>query len=109
MIRPEIIIQVHQGEADVVSEILAGIEEEGVLCQVVEIPDARSVAQLATEGAQMSQLEVGIGVCKKEAFLTVAGLKGDVLFQTQCAYRQLGQNAARYVKGNRFTQMVGGV
>ncbi|MGL4737035.1 MAG: glycerol dehydratase reactivase beta/small subunit family protein [Cellulosilyticaceae bacterium] len=108
MIRPEIIIQVYQGKQEIVDEVLAGIEEEGVLYHVREVLDAQSAAVLAVEGAQMSQLEVGIGINQEEVFLTVQGLQGERLLQAQCAYRQLGQNAARYVKGNSFTQMVGG-
>lgn len=108
MIRPEIIVRIYQGPQEILSEILAGIEEEGVLYQVIEDPVAQPARVLAEVSAQMSQLEVGIGIYKREVCLAIHALRGAPLLETQSAYRELGQNAARYVKGNRFTHMLGG-
>lgn len=108
MIRPEIIVRVYQSQEKIISEVLAGIEEEGVLYQVMVDSSAHSASTLAALSAQMSQLEVGIGIFEREVCLTVHALRGEPLFKTYAAYRELGQNAARYVKGNRFTHMLGG-
>lgn len=108
MIKPTIIIQISQTRPEVRDEILAGIEEEGVLCEVIDEKAPQSASVLAQAAAKMSQLEVGIGVSDQEAILTTHKLKGQALLTTYSDYRALGQNAARYVKGNSFTQMIGG-
>ena len=51
---------------------------------------------------------MGIGICKSQAVLTTHKLRGKALFHTNTDYRTLGQNAASYVKGNSFTQMLAG-
>ena len=108
MIKPTIIIQISQSTQEVRDEIVAGIEEEGVLYEVVYEKTLQSACMLAQVAAQMSQLEVGIGIYGKEAILTTHKLSGQPLLHTNSEYRALGQNAARYVKGNSFTQMIGG-
>lgn len=102
MIRPEIVIKVYEDKEDVTQEVLAGIEEEGVLYHVVPTSIYKEGTILAKEAAEESQLEVGIGICKREVVLTVHKLRGKVLLETKSDYRELGQNAARYVKGNSF-------
>lgn len=107
MIRPTIVIKVYENKEEInkeeiVKEVLAGIEEEGVLYQVIPTPIYKAGTILAQEAAEESQLEVGIGICKKEVVLTVHKLRGKALLETKSAYRELGQNAARYVKGNSF-------
>lgn len=107
MIRPTIVIKVYEdkeeiNKEDIAKEVLAGIEEEGVLYQVASTSVYKEAAILAQEAAEQSQLEVGIGICKKEVVLTVHKLRGKALLKTKSAYRELGQNAARYVKGNSF-------
>lgn len=108
MIKPMIVISVYKCEKTVLDELLAGIEEEGVLYEVRESQVRQEAMVLAREAAEISQLEVGIGVREDRAYLTISKLAGKPLLQTQTSYRELGQNAARYVKGNSFTQMIGG-
>ena len=102
MIRPTIVIKVYEDKEHVTKEVLAGIEEEGVLYQVIPTKSYKEVTTLAKEAAEVSQLEVGIGICRQEVVLTVHKLKGKSLLETKSDYRELGQNAARYVKGNSF-------
>lgn len=113
MIKPTIVIQSDKdrSQEEVISEILAGIEEEGVLYEVIykngfykeEQEEVYSLAtRLAKAAAESSQLEIGIGVYNKVALLTVHKLGGIPLLETESEYRQLGQNAARYVKGMSF-------
>lgn len=113
MIKPTIVIQSDKdrNQEEVLSEILAGIEEEGVLYEVVYKNDYYKEKQeeiyslatrLAKAAAESSQLEVGIGVYNKVALLTVHKLGGIPLLQTESEYRQMGHNAARYVKGMSF-------
>lgn len=108
MIRPTIVIKVKQYNQQVLDEVLAGIEEEGVLCEVIHTEIHHSPQILAKAAAEMSQLEVGIGIVDQEVYLTIHKLDGAPLLTTQVSYREIGHNAARYVKGNSFTQMIGG-
>ncbi|MGL5675152.1 MAG: glycerol dehydratase reactivase beta/small subunit family protein [Cellulosilyticaceae bacterium] len=108
MIRPTIVIKVWNVKKEIISEVLAGIEEEGVLSEVIEASVTSRAQEVAEEAARLSQLEVGIGIAEEEAILTIHKLKGTSLLRTQADYRMLGQNAARYVKGNSFTHMIGG-
>ncbi|MEG0013830.1 MAG: glycerol dehydratase reactivase beta/small subunit family protein [Cellulosilyticaceae bacterium] len=102
MIRPEIVIKVYEDKEDVTQEVLAGIEEEGILYHVIPTNIHKEGVILAKEAAEESQLEVGIGICNEEVVLTVHKLRGKALLETKTQYRELGQNAARYVKGNSF-------
>ena len=107
MIKPTIVIKIDNHlDNQILIEILAGIEEESVLAEVVTEKSFKPAHLLAQEAAEASQLEVGI--CKSQAVLTTHKLRGKALLHTNTDYRTLGQNAARYVKGNSFTQMIGG-
>lgn len=102
MIRPTIIIKAYEGKAGIIKEVLAGIEEEGVLYKITSTKSRKSAAILAKEAAEESQLEVGIGIYEDQVVLTIHKLNGKALLETEVEYRKLGQNAARYVKGNSF-------
>ena len=109
MIKPTIVIKIDNHlDNQILIEILAGIEEESVLAEVVTEKSFKPAHLLAQEAAEASQLEVGIGICKSQAVLTTHKIRGKALLHTNTDYRTLGQNAARYVKGNSFTQMIGG-
>ncbi|MDF2595218.1 MAG: hypothetical protein K0R69_1559 [Clostridia bacterium] len=105
MIRPEIIIKAYNPDGVVLKEVLAGIEEEGVLYKVIHEESSDSAASLGQIASEMSQIEVGIGIHQNETTLYTKKIKNAPLFTTTLYYRQLGQNAARYVKGNPLIEI----
>ncbi len=105
MIRPEIIIKVYQPSDKVLKEILTGIEEEGILYKVITevMPQAETILGQTASG--ISQLEVGIGIWGERTVLYIKKIKDKPLFITTTKHRALGQNAARYVKGNPLIEI----
>lgn len=92
---------------DVITEILLGIEEEG-LPYSVEEKDPDTALYLAYQAAEASHLGVGIGIDSSEIVLHHIKLKEDEpLFSisaqnTEENYRSLGANAARVIKRMPF-------
>jgi len=84
-------------------EVLAGIEEEGVLYEV-EISEYGTSKELATKAATESLLETGIGIDEESASITICKLpKNSSLQSYSCLnndqLRLAGSNAARIIKG----------
>ncbi|WP_070001028.1 glycerol dehydratase reactivase beta/small subunit family protein [Cellulosilyticum sp. I15G10I2] len=105
MVRPEIIIKTYNPDTKALKEMLAGIEEEGVLYKVIHEQMPKDQMTLGYIASQMSQLEVGIGIQADHAALYVKKIKDAPLFHTTAKHRKLGQNAARYVKGNPLIEI----
>ncbi|MDF2613190.1 MAG: hypothetical protein K0S71_976 [Clostridia bacterium] len=105
MIRPEIVIKAYHPDQRALREVLAGIEEEGVLYKVIleEIPESET--KLGHIAAEMSQIEVGIGMYFENTALYIQKIKNTPLFITKERHRIIGQNAARYVKGNPLIEI----
>lgn len=106
--KPEIFIYSNGGAPDLLGEICAGIEEEGLLYKVVEM--AGDVDTLAFGAAADSMLGAGIGICQKTAAMQMRALPvGKNVFKVadssrmQC--RLLGANSARAVKKLPFRQI----
>lgn len=99
--RPTIIIYVNGPDEDLLREVCAGIEEEGVLYQVQ--PREGDLDTLAWDAAHESMLGSGIGICGKRLAMQMQRLpKGKNVFELdtpafwQC--RSLGMNSARAIK-----------
>lgn len=103
--RPAIIIYCREPDEDYLREVCAGIEEEGVLYQILfregELDD------LAFEAAADSMLGSGIGICRKRLAMQMQHVpKGKNVFElntpafAQC--RSLGANSARAIKKMPF-------
>ena len=61
--RPAVLVHRQRGAPpEVLREVCAGVEEEGVPVEVVDAPDGLTATALAHAAAQASRLEVGIGV-----------------------------------------------
>lgn len=101
-IKPTIMIKAHNPNPKALKEILAGIEEEGMLYTLTEEQSQMSSHTLAREAANMSQLQVGIGLNDQTAALCVHKVMDILLFDTSVDFRLIGQNASKYVKGNPF-------
>ena len=103
--RPAIIIYTDHPDEDLLREVLAGIEEEGVLYEV----HTRSgdLDTLAFDAAKESMLGSGIGMAGKQLAMQMYRLpKGKNVFELdhpffwQC--RNLGANSARAIKKMPF-------
>jgi len=105
MIRPEIIIKAYHPNHKALQEIIAGIEEEGILYKVIldEVPEAETTLGLVT--SELSQLGVGIGMNAENTTLYIQKIRNAPLYATTKEYRAIGQNAARYVKGNPLIEI----
>ena len=106
--KPAVYIYVTSANPVALSEICAGLEEEGIPYAIFERSGA-DVKTLAYDAASHSRLRVGIGITGEAAVLQIRNcpvdkpvfhieLDSDVA--GQC--RKLGTNAARAVKGSVF-------
>ena len=101
--RPVINVFMKSDSECFLKEVLAGIEEEGVLYEV-EISEYGSSKELATKAATESLLETGIGIDEKFASITICKLPKDNPLQSYSCLnknqlRFAGSNAARIIKG----------
>ena len=85
----------HIPHADVLKEIMAGIEEEGLVPRVIRVLRTSDVSILANDGAKLSGSGIGIGLQSKG---TAVIHQKDLLIQRE-HYRMIGKNAAKYAKG----------
>ncbi len=95
---------------DVLRNVKAGIEEEGMIPRVVKILDTSDVCFMALEAAKLSGSGIGIGIQSKGTTvihqkdlypLSNLELFPQAPLMTLETYRQIGQNAAKYVKGEQ--------
>lgn len=99
--KPAIIIYCYEADVDYLREICAGIEEEGVLFQILEREN--DMDSLAYDAAKESMLGVGIGIEERRIAMQMQHVpKGKNVFELcspsfwQC--RNLGANSARAIK-----------
>ncbi len=97
---------------DVLQQILAGIEEEGLKARVIKAYKSSDVAYLATLGAKMCGSGIGIGLQSKGTAVIqqrdLPQLSNLELFPQAPLidldmYRAIGKNAAKYAKGESPT------
>ena len=93
---------------DLLREVSAGIEEEGMKTRFVRVLDTSDVAFIALAAAKLSGSGIGIGIQskgttvihQKDLFpLTNLELFPQAPLITLDIYRKIGKNAARYAKG----------
>ena len=94
--------------ADIVKEVMAGLEEEGVSCRIVKVYRTSDVSFIAHDAAELSGSGIGIGIQSKGTTVIhqkdLPPLSNLELFP-QCplidleTYRAIGKNAAQYAKG----------
>lgn len=94
--------------SDVLRELIAGIEEEGLKARVVRILRTSDVAAIALDAAKLSGSGIGIGVQSKgttvihqKDLLQLSNLElfPQAPLLTKEVYRAIGKNAAKYAKG----------
>ena len=95
---------------DVLRNVKAGIEEEGMSPRVVKILDTSDVCFMALEAAKLSGSGIGVGIQSKGTTvihqrdlypLSNLELFPQAPLMTLETYRQIGKNAAKYVKGEQ--------
>lgn len=95
---------------DVLKNVKAGIEEEGMVPRVVKILDTSDVCFMALEAAKISGSGIGIGIQSKGTAvihqkdlypLSNLELFPQAPLMNLETYRKIGQNAAKYVKGEQ--------
>ena len=93
---------------DLLKEIAAGIEEEGMKSRFIRVLDTSDVAFIALTAAKLSGSGIGVGIQskgttvihQKDLFpLTNLELFSQAPLITLDIYRKIGKNAARYAKG----------
>ena len=98
----------HVPHEDVLKEIMAGIEEEGLTPRVIRVLRTSDVSILANDGAKLSGSGIGIGIQskgttvihQKDLFpLTNLELFPQAPLLEREHYRMIGKNAAKYAKG----------
>lgn len=107
--KPSILIYTIDPDEVMLKEICAGIEEEGVLFEIVRKSEG-DLDTLSFESANDSILSSGIGIYKKDAALQLGTVKkGKNVFQIRNPdkkqSRYLGANAARAVKKIPFKNL----
>ena len=97
---------------DILRELMAGIEEEGLRSRVIRVFRSSDVAFVAVEGDQLSGSGVSIGIQSRGTALIhqkdLQPLSNLELFPqapviTLETYRAIGKNAAKYAKGESPT------
>lgn len=97
---------------DILTEIIAGIEEEGLKARVVRIIRTSDVSFIANDAAKLSGSGIGIGIQSKGTTVIhqkdLLPLNNLELFPqapllTLDTYRLIGKNAAKYAKGESPT------
>ena len=97
---------------EVLRNVKAGIEEEGMTSRVVKVLDTSDVCFMALQAAKLSGSGIGIGIQSKGTTVIhqkdLYPLSNLELFPQAPlmdleTYRKIGRNAARYVKGEKVT------
>ena len=97
---------------DVLRNVQAGIEEEGMTSRVVKILDTSDVCFMALQAAKLSGSGIGIGIQSKGTTvihqkdlypLSNLELSPQAPIMDLDTYRKIGRNAAKYVKGEKVT------
>ena len=98
---------------EVIRNVRAGIEEEGMTSRVVKVLDTSDVGFMALQSAKLSGSGIGIGIQSKGTTvihqkdlypLTNLELFPQAPLMTLDTYRKIGRNAAKYVKGTRIAR-----
>lgn len=101
---------------DVIKNIKAGIEEEGMIPRIVKVLKTSDVCFMGLEAAKISGSGIGIGLQSKGTAvihqrdlypLSNLELFPQAPLMTLDTYRLIGKNAAKYVKGEKVSPIEG--
>ena len=100
---------------EVIREVKAGVEEEGMTPRVVKVLKTSDVCFMGLEAAKISGSGIGIGlqskgtavIHQKDLYpLSNLELFPQAPLMTLETYRKIGQNAAKYAKGEQVTPIL---
>jgi propanediol dehydratase medium subunit len=95
--------------AEVLREVMAGVEEQGVSLRIVRVKDSSDLAKIAHRAARLSGSGIGVGILSRGTSMIhqkdLAKLSNLELFPqapllTPETFRAIGSNAAQYAKGD---------
>lgn len=101
---------------DVLKNVKAGVEEEGMIPRVVKVLKTSDVCFMGLEAAKLSGSGIGIGlqskgtavIHQKDLYpLSNLELFPQAPLMSLETYRAIGKNAAKYVKGEKVTPIEG--
>ena len=101
---------------DVIKNVKAGVEEEGMVPRVIKVLKTSDVCFMGLEAAKLSGSGIGIGlqskgtavIHQKDLYpLSNLELFPQAPLMTLETYRAIGKNAAKYVKGEMVTPIEG--
>jgi hypothetical protein len=101
---------------DVIKNVKAGVEEEGMVPRVVKVLKTSDVCFMGLEAAKLSGSGIGIGlqskgtavIHQKDLYpLSNLELFPQAPLMNLETYRAIGKNAAKYVKGEKVTPIEG--
>lgn len=100
--KPSIFIYTNNANQDVLKEVCAGVEEEGIFYEILEFSHI-SADGLAENAARDSMLGTGIGIAGTQVALTMRGLKSMQMIEQAKELsgevcRRIGSNSARIIK-----------
>ncbi len=99
---------------DILKEMTAGIEEEGMKWRFIKVHDSPDLAKIASQGSRLSGSGIAIGIQSKGTTVIhqkdLVPLDNLELFSlsplyTRETYRSIGKNAAKYAKGENPTPL----
>lgn len=94
--------------AEVLRQLMAGIEEQGVTARIVQVRDTADLAAIAHTAAKLSGSGIAVGILSRGTTMIhqkdLPRLSNLELFPQsplldQAVFRQIGSNAAQYAKG----------
>ncbi|MBM9615122.1 propanediol/glycerol family dehydratase medium subunit [Desulfobulbus rhabdoformis] len=103
---------IHIPHQEVLREVLAGIEEEGLKARIVRVNKTADVGFIGHEAAKLSGSGIGIGIISRGTSVIhqrdLAPLQNLELFSQSplvelSTFRAMGKNAAKYAKGENPT------
>ena len=104
--KPSIFIYTYHPDTEILKQICAGIEEEGVFYELIE-QNRSDLDELVWHAANDSMLGSGIGLSGQDAALQMRGIRKGCNIESyqkptkeQC--RKLGANSARAIKKQAF-------
>ena len=103
---------IHIPHQEVLREVMAGIEEEGLKARIVRVNKTADVGFIGYEAAKLSGSGIGIGIISRGTSVIhqrdLAPLQNLELFSQSplvelSTFRAMGKNAAKYAKGENPT------
>lgn len=107
--KPVLPIYINECEEKIISNLAAGIEEEGILYEIIKINDNENLFKLAKNNVDSFMLESIIAVNKRNVYFLNSKYEKSLFKEENISMvkaRVFGSNCARYIKGYPFKEVV---